>query len=86
MKRIKKSTFIPVVLLLYLAVMAYMGRYTLLAGNYLEYFGILVVTLLCIVVLFFTLRKQEEVRERRRREQEEREGAGSKNTDDNATK
>lgn len=86
MKRIKKSTFIPVVLLLYLAVMAYMGRDTLLAGKYLEYFGILVVTLLCIVVLFFTLRKQEEVRERRRREQEEREGDGSKNTDDNATK
>lgn len=86
MKRIKKSTFIPVVLLLYLAVMAYMGRDTLLAGNYLEYFGILVVTLLCIVVLFFTLRKQEEVRERRRREQEEREGDGSKNPDDNATK
>ena len=86
MKRIKKSTFIPVVLLLYLAVMAYVGRDTLLAGNYLEYFGILVVTLLCIVVLFFTLRKQEEVRERRRREQEEREGAGSKNPDDNATK
>ena len=86
MKRIKKSTFIPVVLLLYLAVMAYMGRDTLLAGNYLEYFGILVVTLLCIVVLFFTLRKQEEVRERRRREQEEREAAESKNPDDNATK
>ena len=86
MKLIKKSTFIPVVLLIYLAVMAYMGRDTLLAGNYLEYFGILVVTLLCIVVLFFTLRKQEEVRERRRREQEEREGAESKNPDDNATK
>ena len=42
MKRIKKSAFIPALLLVYLAVMAYMGRDKLIAGNYLEYFGILV--------------------------------------------
>ena len=73
MKRIKKSRLIPCVLLIYLAVMAYMGREKLFAGNYVEYFGILVVTLLCILILFFTLRKQEAVRERRRRELEESE-------------
>ena len=73
MKRFKKSIFIPAVLLIYLAVMAYMGRDKFIAGNYLEYFGILVVTLLCIVILFFTLRKQEAIRERRRKEQLERE-------------
>ena len=82
MKRIKKSVFIPALLLIYLAVMAYMGREKLFAGNYLEYFGILVVTLVCIVILFFTLRKQEEVRERRRREAEERENAQKKSSDD----
>ena len=73
MKRFKKSIFIPAVLLIYLAVMAYMGRDKFIAGNYLEYFGILVVTLLCIVILFFTLRTQEAIRERRRKEQLERE-------------
>lgn len=81
MKRIRKSVFIPVLLLVYLAVMAYMGREKLFAGSYLEYFGILVVTLVCILVLFFTLRKQEEVRERRRREAEERENASKKPSD-----
>lgn len=70
MKRLKKSTFIPAVLLIYLAVMAYMGRDKLLSGNYLEYFGILIATLLCIVILFYTLRKQEEIRERKRAELE----------------
>ncbi|MBR5844347.1 MAG: hypothetical protein IKY75_07185 [Bacteroidaceae bacterium] len=82
MKRIKKSAFIPALLLVYLAVMAYMGRDKLIAGNYLEYFGILVVTLLCIVILFFTLRKQEQVRERRRREAEEQESATKKSQHD----
>ena len=71
MKRFKKSVFIPLVLLIYLLVMAYMGRDKFLAGSYVEYFGILLVTLFCILLLFFTLRKQEEVRERKRRELEE---------------
>ena len=79
MKRIKKSKLIPAILLIYLCIMAYKGREKLLAGSYLEYFGILVVTLLCIVILHFTLRKQEQVRERRQQEQEEREKAESGN-------
>ena len=45
MKRFKKSVFIPLVLLVYLLVMAYMGRDKFLAGSYVEYFGILLVTL-----------------------------------------
>lgn len=68
MKRLKKSIFIPAILLVYLAVMAYMGRDKLLSGSYLEYFGILVVTLLCIAILHYTLKKQEEIRERKRAE------------------
>jgi cbb3-type cytochrome oxidase subunit 3 len=84
MKRIKKSVFIPALLLVYLAVMAYMGREKLFAGSYLEYFGILVVTLVCILILFFTLRKQEEVRERRRREAEERENTPKNSSDESA--
>lgn len=73
MKRFKKSIFIPSLLLVYLAVMAYMGREKLFAGNYLEYFGILIVTLLCIAILFFTLRKQEQIRERKQKEQQDKE-------------
>lgn len=72
MKRFRKSVFIPTILLVYLAVMAYLGRDKLIAGNYLEYFGILIVTLLCIAILFFTLRKQEQIRERKRQEMEEK--------------
>lgn len=86
MKRIKKSLLIPIVLLVYLAIMAYMGRNIFLEGNYLEYFGIIVVTLLCIVILFFTLRKQEEVRERRRQEREEHTKCETKNIDENSSK
>lgn len=81
MKRFKKSIFIPAVLLIYLAVMAYMGRDKLIAGHYLEYFGILVVTLLCIAILFFTLRKQEQIRERRRSEKIEQEDTTDDNSD-----
>lgn len=73
MKRIRKSVFIPSLLLIYLAIMAYMGRDKLLAGIYLEYFGILIVTLLCITILFFTMRKQEQIRDRKQRELEEKE-------------
>lgn len=72
MKRFRKSVFIPTILLVYLAVMAYLGRDKLIAGNYLEYFGILIVTLLCIAILFFTLRKQEQIRERKQQEMEEK--------------
>ena len=85
MKRVKKSLLIPSVLLIYLAFMAYMGRDKLLAGSYLEYFGILIVTLLCILILFFTLRKQEEVRERRRRELEERDKSPKETSDEDNT-
>ena len=53
--------------------MAYMGREKLFAGNYFEYFGILIVTLLCIAILYFTMRKQEQIRERKQREIEEQE-------------
>lgn len=77
MKRFRKSVFIPSLLLVYLAVMAYMGRDKLLAGHYLEYFGILFVTLLCIAILFYTMRKQEQIRERKQREQEQHDSSVS---------
>lgn len=85
MKRIRKSVFIPSLLFIYLAIMAYMGRDKLLAGNYLEYFGILIVTLLCITILFFTMRKQEQIRDRKQRELEEKEHDTPKHEEEKET-
>ena len=75
MKHLKKSTFIPAMLLVYLIVMAFMGRDILKEGEVLEYFGIIVVSLLCIVGLYYTLRAQERARARRQEEIKKQEQA-----------
>ena len=68
-RRLKKSTTLPVVLLIYLAVMAYIGWVSLKAGQLTltEYLLILFGTLACIILLHFSLKR----RERLRREREE---------------
>lgn len=66
--KIKRSTFLPIILLVYLGVMAYIGRGELAAGNYLYYFGIIGITLVCIVLLHFFLRKREKLRDEREHE------------------
>lgn len=43
----KRSTLIPILLLIYLAVMAYIGRQELADGHYLFYFGVIGLTLAC---------------------------------------
>ena len=58
----RRSTIIPMLLLVYLAVMAYIGRGELLAGNYLYYFGIIGVTLVCILALHLVLKRREKMR------------------------
>ena len=75
MKQLKKSIFIPAMLLVYLIVMAFMGRDILKEGEVLEYFGIIVVSLLCIVGLYYTLRAQERARSRRQEEIKKQEQA-----------
>lgn len=55
----KKSTLIPCLLLVYLAIMSYIGRHELQAGNYTFYFSTIAITLLCIVLLHFTLKRRE---------------------------
>lgn len=55
----RRSVIIPVILLIYLAVMAWIGRGELLAGHYLYYFGIIVLTLICITLLHLFLRRRE---------------------------
>lgn len=60
--KLKRSTVIPVVLLVYLAVMSYIGRGELYAGHYLYYFGIIGATLVVITLLHFFLKKREKLR------------------------
>ncbi len=61
----KKSTYIPLLLLVYLGVMSYIGRGELYAGNYLYYFGIIGTTLLCIILLHFFMKKRDKLRKQR---------------------
>ncbi len=65
--KIKRSTALPLLFLVYLAVMSYIGRGEFQQGHYLYYFGIIGATLVVIVLLHFTLKR----RERLRREREE---------------
>lgn len=63
--RLKRSTVIPIILIAYLAVMAYIGRGELFAGHYLYYFGIIGCTLIVIVLLHFSLKRRERLRRER---------------------
>lgn len=58
----RRSIWIPSVLLIYLAVMSYIGRGELADGNLLYYFGLISLTLICIFLLHLHLRKQERAR------------------------
>lgn len=65
----KRSTVIPLILLVYLAVMSYMGRGEFLAGNYLFYFGIIGATLVIIWLLHINLKMREKKREEDKKNQ-----------------
>lgn len=63
MKKFKRSTVIPLCLLIYLAAMAYVGRDNFFSGNKLYYFVVLGISLAIIVLLHFALRKKEQLRQ-----------------------
>ncbi len=63
--KLRRSTFIPLILLVYLGVMSYIGFHEYQEGHYLYYFGVIVVTLAIIALLHFFLKKRERQRERR---------------------
>lgn len=65
--KIKRSTIIPVILLIYLAVMSVIGwkQYAIGAMTAGEYFGIIALTLIIIVMLHFNLKKRERLRSER---------------------
>ena len=66
----KRSTIIPLCLLAYLAVMAWVGRgqITKQEPDYFQYFGIIGISLVIIVLLYFALRRKEALRQRREEE------------------
>lgn len=63
----ERSTILPVILLVYLAVMAYIGYPDFAAGrtSALMYFGIIGITLIVIVLLHFNLKRRERYRRER---------------------
>ncbi|MBD5202535.1 MAG: hypothetical protein HDR83_07170 [Bacteroides sp.] len=71
--KIKLSTLIPILLLLYLTVMSYIGYPELEHGHYLYYFGVIGVTLVIIFLLHIYLKKREDLREERQRRRRLRE-------------
>ena len=66
-RRVPRSTLIPLLLLIYLAVMAYIGWGTYAKGesSALYYFGTIGVTLVIIVILHFNLKRREALRRKR---------------------
>lgn len=69
-RKLKRSTVIPLLLLVYLAVMSYIGRGELAQGHYLYYFSIIGLTLAAIVGVHFSLKRRERLREKRQDESE----------------
>lgn len=67
--KIKKSVLFPIVMLAWLAVMAWIGRDRLERGEYLYYFGIIGISLIIILLLYLSLRKKEQLQQRREEEQ-----------------
>lgn len=57
--KIKKSTYLPAILLVYLLCMAYIGKDILLKGDYLYYFSVFGLSLIIIILLHFSLKKKE---------------------------
>lgn len=65
MKKSNRSTLLPAALLVYLAVMAYLGYPHLQAGETLFYFGVIGASLVIIALLFIILRKRDKIRQQR---------------------
>ena len=65
--RIKRSTLIPLVLAVYLAVMASIGYKEYAAGQMsaLYYYGVIAVTVIILVMLHFNLKHREKLKKER---------------------
>lgn len=65
--KIQRSTLIPSILALYLAVMAYIGYPEYAAGrtSALYYFGIIAITIVILILLHFSLKRRDRMRRER---------------------
>lgn len=74
MKKIRRSTLIPSILLVYLAVMSYFGYAEYAAGksSAIYFYGIIATTLVVIFLLHLTLRRKERLRREREDDMAER--------------
>lgn len=65
--KIPKSTLIPSLLLIYLAVMSYIGYGAYKRGEFSAtyYFGTIIATILVIILLHFSLKRREKLRRER---------------------
>ena len=61
-RRMRRSVWLPCVLVLYLGIMSYVGLPIYRAGNYLHYFGVIGVTLVVIIMLHIFLKKRENIK------------------------
>lgn len=69
--KLKRHITIPLALLIYFCLMAYIGRDIILKdSNYLLYFGSIALELAVIIALYFLLKKRDRLRNERLREME----------------
>lgn len=68
--KIPKSTLIPVLLLIYLGVMSFIGWDAYRSGKFsaLYYFGTIAGTLLVIILLHFSLKRREKLKNERQKD------------------
>ncbi len=57
-----RTTLLPLAMLVYLAVVAWMARERLANGEYLYYFGVIAGSLVVITLLYLALRRRERLR------------------------
>ncbi len=65
--KIKRSTLVPSILAVYLAVMAWIGYPEYAAGHTsaLYYFGIIGITIVILILLHFSIKRRERLRKER---------------------
>ena len=60
-----RTTLLPLALLIYLVVLAWIARGRFYSGDYLYYFGVIGGSLLIIILLYLVLRKRDRLRQQR---------------------
>ncbi|MBO7610142.1 MAG: hypothetical protein J6S96_08085 [Muribaculaceae bacterium] len=66
--RFTRTAVLPLALLIYLAVLAWISRGRFYSGEYLYYFGVIGGSLVIIVLLYLVLRKRDRLRSRQEEE------------------